>query len=184
MLQQDDVQQVIDANGGGDSFQPRQPSFLPPGPSAKRDTATAKKYVQEPIAVVGMSCRLPGKSSSPSKLWDFLKKGRIAGNEPPPTRFNLKGHYDGSTKPRTMRSPGGMFIEDVDVRDVDAPFFGLSRTEAIAMDPQVRQVLEVVYEGLESAGIPIESINGQPYGCFVGSFAGGVSAVSAVTSRI
>ncbi|KAI9720556.1 MAG: Type I Iterative PKS [Chrysothrix sp. TS-e1954] len=132
----------------------------------------AKRYVQEPVAVIGMACRLPGDSSSPSRLWDFLERGGIATNEPPATRFSLKGHYDRSTKPRTMRSPGGMFLENVDVRDIDAPFFGLSRTEAIAMDPQVRQVLEVVYECMENAGITLEQLNGQSYGCFVGSFAG------------
>ena len=52
-------------------------------------------------------------------------------------------------------------------------------TEAIAMDPQVRQVLEVVYEGLENAGIPLESLTNQPVGCFVGSFAGDYADIHA-----
>ena len=128
---------------------------------------------QEAIAVVGLSCRLPGTSDNPNALWDFLERGGIAQNTPPDTRFNFNCHYDGSTKPKTMRSPGGMFLENVDLRDIDAQFFGLSRTEAIAMDPQQRQLLEVVYEGLENAGISLEALSGQSFGCFVGSYASG-----------
>lgn len=79
-----------------------------------------------------------------------------------------------------MTSPGGMFLENIDPRDVDAHFFGLSKAEAIAMDPQQRQMLEVVYEGLENAGISLQALNGEPFGCFVGSFAsGGTQSLSA-----
>ena len=72
-----------------------------------------------------------------------------------------------------MRSPGGMFLEDIDPRDIDAQFFRLSRAEAVSMDPQQRQLLEVVYEGLENAGISLEALSGQSFGCFVGSYASG-----------
>ena len=72
-----------------------------------------------------------------------------------------------------MRSPGGMFLEEVDPRDIDASFFGLSAIEATAMDPQQRQLLEVTFEALESAGLGLSALNGQEYGCFVGSFASG-----------
>lgn len=68
-----------------------------------------------------------------------------------------------------------MFIEDIHPTDLDAQFFGLSRAEAIAMDPQQRQLLEVVYEGLENSGITLEMLKGTSAGCFVGSFACGRS---------
>lgn len=84
----------------------------------------------------------------------------------------MKGHYDGSTKAGTMRPPGGMFI-DADPADFDAPFFGISKVDAIAMDPQQRQILEVVYEGLENAGITLQDLDGAPYACLVGSYAVG-----------
>lgn len=70
-----------------------------------------------------------------------------------------------------MRSPGGMFLENVDVADFDAQFFGISRTDAIAMDPQQRQLLEVVYECLENSGLSLDDLDGAPVGCFVGSYA-------------
>jgi Beta-ketoacyl synthase, N-terminal domain len=63
------------------------------------------KYVQTPIAVVGMACRLPGESNSPGALWNFLKRGGIAKNEAPESRFNLKAHHDGSKKPKVCLEP-------------------------------------------------------------------------------
>ena len=143
--------------------------------SERRMSSTHERFGQEPIAVVGMACRLPGHSTSPKKLWDFLERGGIASNEAPETRFNLRAHHDGSKKPKTMRSPGGMFIEDIDPRDLDAGFFGISGADAAAMDPQQRQLLEVVYECLENSGIPMEKLNGANIGCHVGSYAVGKS---------
>lgn len=129
----------------------------------------------EPIAIIGFSCRLPGGNSNPRKLWDFLERGGIASNKVPKNRFNIDAHWDGSHKPRTMRPLGGMFLEDHDPADFDASFFEISKTDAIAMDPNQRQMLEVVFEGLENAGVPLEKLDGAPVGCFVGSFASGVS---------
>ena len=42
------------------------------------------------------------------------------------------------------------------------------------MDPQQRQLLEVVYECLENAGIRMEDLDGASFGCFVGSYAVGM----------
>ncbi|KAK4868058.1 hypothetical protein LT330_007256 [Penicillium expansum] len=128
-------------------------------------------FRQEPVAVVGFACRLPGGNNSPQKLWEFLERGEIASNQVPRERFNIDGHYDGSHKPGTMRPKGGMFIGDHDLADFDASFFGIGGTEAIAMDPNQRQMLEVVYEGLENAGIPLEKIDGHPVACYVASYA-------------
>jgi acyl transferase domain-containing protein len=121
--------------------------------------------------VVSMACRLPDDCNSPHAFWKFLERGSIAGNKPPTTRFSLSTHYDGSLRGQTMASPGGMFLQGVDPRDIDAQFFRLSPIEASSMDPQQRQLLEVVYEGFENAGITMEDLDGAPVGCFVGSFA-------------
>jgi acyl transferase domain-containing protein len=138
-------------------------------------------YEQEPVAVVGFACRLPGSNDSPQKLWDFLEKGGIASNKVPKTRFNLDGHYDGSQKPGTMRPKGGMFLDDVDLAEFDASFFGIGGTEAIAMDPNQRQILEIVFEALENSGIRLEQLSGVPVGCYVGSYSsGGHSLIEAL----
>lgn len=139
--------------------------------------AKTQKYTQDPIAVVGMACRLPGNSNSPHALWEFLERGGCAHNEVPESRFDLDSHHDGSKKPKTMRSPGGMFLEKIDPREFDAKFFEIPRVDAIAMDPQQRQLLEVVYECLENAGIRMEDLSGASVGCFVGSYAVGAVKV-------
>jgi acyl transferase domain-containing protein len=131
--------------------------------------------IQEPIAIVGLACRLPGNCNTPTALWDFLVRGGCADITPPASRFCFKGHHDGSRKPKTMAAPGGMFLENVDLQDFDTQFFKISSMEAISMDPQQRQLLEVIYEGLENAGISLEVLNGQPFGCFVGSYASGIN---------
>ncbi|KAK4619132.1 Highly reducing polyketide synthase [Fulvia fulva] len=64
-----------------------------------------------------------------------------------------------------------MFIEDIDPKTFDAAFFGINKQAAVAMDPQQRQLLEVVYEALENAGIRLEDVNKKAIGTFVGSYA-------------
>ncbi|GKZ37768.1 type I Iterative Polyketide synthase (PKS) [Aspergillus brasiliensis] len=124
----------------------------------------------EPIAIVGMACRLPGENLSPSQFWEFLKRGGLASSDVPESRFTIDTHYDETRKPHSMRTPGGKFLENVDLRDFDAGFFNISPGEATAMDPQQRLLLEVVYESLENSGIPLSAVNGAQVGCFVGSF--------------
>lgn len=135
--------------------------------------STLRRNIQEPIAVVGMSCRLPGHCTNIEKLWSFISSGSVARNDVPQSRWHLDGHHDGSAKPHTIRSPGGMFLEDIDLHAVDTQFFNLSRADAIAMDPQQRQLLEVVVECLENSGITLESISDKQIGCFTASYAVG-----------
>lgn len=131
-------------------------------------------YRQDPIAVVGMACRLPGESNTPRALWDFLMRGGVADcTNVPESRFNRSTHYDGSTKPKTMRSPGGFFLENIDVQDFDAAFFATSSVDATTMDPQQRQLLEVVFECLENSGITLEDLNEAAVACLVGSYSVG-----------
>ncbi|KAB8234043.1 polyketide synthase module [Aspergillus alliaceus] len=134
--------------------------------------AESNRFIQKPIAVLGMACRLPGYSDSPRKLWEFLMRGDIAETEVPKSRFNIKAFYDGSDKPQTLRSPGAMFMESVNPAAFDASFFNISPQDATSMDPQQRILLEVIYEGLENAGLPLEALAGEKYGCFVGGYTG------------
>jgi acyl transferase domain-containing protein len=77
-----------------------------------------------------MACRLPDECHTPNAFWKFMMEGKIAMNTPPATRFDLNTHYDGSLRAQTMASPGGMFLQKVDPRDLDAQFFRLSGIEA------------------------------------------------------
>lgn len=137
-------------------------------PAINGDSGPAP-HQQIPVAIVGLACRLPGRCNSPQALWDFISSGSIASNTPPKSRFSLTGHYDGSGKPGTMPSPGGMFLEDVDVAAFDASFFNTSITDATSMDPQQRLMLEVTYECLENSGVTLQDIRGRNIGCLVGN---------------
>lgn len=134
------------------------------------------QYRQDPIAIIGLANRLPGDSNNPSQLWDFLEQGGVAQNDPPKSRFSLEGHFDKSLKPHTLKTPGAMFLEHIDPAEFDAAFFNVNRADAIAMDPQQRQLLEVVYEGLENAGLTLAEVEGALFGCFVGSYAVGMKS--------
>lgn len=47
----------------------------------------------EPIAIIGMACRLPGEGDSLEGFWDLISSGRSAHSEIPPTRFNANAWY-------------------------------------------------------------------------------------------
>ncbi|OXV05636.1 hypothetical protein Egran_06595, partial [Elaphomyces granulatus] len=123
-----------------------------------------------PIAVVGMGCRFPGDATSPNKLWDLLMRKKSARGEIPADRFNIDAFYhpDGD-RHGTINLRGGHFLKE-DITAFDAPFFSISPTEAISMDPMQRILLEVVYEATENAGIPMSTLAGSNTSCFVGCF--------------
>lgn len=119
----------------------------------------------EPIAIVGMACRFPGGANSPEEYWDLLKAGRDAITEVPPGRFG----NDGLRKIEQARVPAlkwGGFLDQVD--QFDPSFFGIAPREAVAMDPQQRILLEVVWEALEAGGFVRQRLVGSRTGVFVG----------------
>nr|APX43990.1 polyketide synthase [Pestalotiopsis microspora] len=113
----------------------------------------------EPIAVVGIGCHLPGNVKSSSQLWDLLMS-KDTGNTPkvPSSRFNIDAHiHANNDRPGSFGVLEGYFLQD-DIREFDPTFFNITPVEAMWMDPQQRKLLEVVYEALESGGIPLEKI--------------------------
>ena len=48
--------------------------------------------------------------------------------------------------------------------------FDISSVEAAWMDPQQKQLLEVVYEAIENSGCTISEVSEAATGCIVGSF--------------
>jgi len=120
------------------------------------------------IAIIGMSCRLPGSVSTPDEFWELLARSRTGYTEIPDSRFSAKRHFHPNPgKSGSTNARGGNFLTH-DLTAFDAPFFGFTQQEAISLDPQQRLLLECTFEALESAGIPKHEVVGKDVGCFVG----------------
>ncbi|KAL4772444.1 hypothetical protein BDW60DRAFT_216463 [Aspergillus nidulans var. acristatus] len=119
-----------------------------------------------PIAIVGMALRLPGGVKSPDELWQFLIEKRNGVCEVPGTRYTVDSFYS-EAMARCVKTRHGYYLQD-DPACFDAGFFSINSHEAARMDPQQRQLLEVVWECLESAGET--NWRGKNIGCYVGVY--------------
>ncbi|MFC8521118.1 beta-ketoacyl synthase N-terminal-like domain-containing protein [Streptomyces sp. NPDC057257] len=126
----------------------------------------APSPADDPIAVVGMSCRFPG-SPSVGDYWQLLLDGRVVIRDVPSDRWDGQAFLaDGPWTPGTITSLRGGYLDDV--RGFDAAFFRVSPREARSLDPQHRLFLEVAYEALEDAGATRDRLRGSATGVFVG----------------
>ncbi|WP_406330721.1 acyltransferase domain-containing protein [Streptomyces sp. NBC_00203] len=125
----------------------------------KRRLREAEEKEHEPIAVVGMSCRLPGEVKSPDDLWQLTADERDAISGFPANR----GWHTDELDTATLQ--GGFLY---DAPEFDADFFGISPREALAMDSQQRMLLETAWEAFEHAGIDPTSVRATPVGVFTG----------------
>ncbi|MER7973499.1 polyketide synthase, partial [Streptomyces sp. NPDC096080] len=139
-------------------------------------TSAARGEGDQAIAVVGLSCRLPG-ADGPAALWELLSTGTSAVTAVPEGRWQpvtaeraSQPAGDGSGPTAAPSGAGtrrGGFLARLDT--FDAAFFGISPREAVTMDPQQRLVLELAWEALEDAGILPAALAGSRTAVFVGT---------------
>ncbi|MGW4116141.1 type I polyketide synthase [Actinosynnema sp. NPDC004786] len=120
--------------------------------------------VREPVAVVGIGCRLPGAHGA-RQLWDVLEAGVDTVGEIPAERFDVDRYHDpeGDGPGRIATRLGG-FLSDVDLFDAD--FFGISGHEAARIDPQHRLMAQTVWEAVEDAGLTAAGLAGSATGVY------------------
>lgn len=127
------------------------------------------------IAIVGSGCRFPGGASSPSKMWDLLRNPKVVASKIP----GLEGHYHPSGHYHGHHNvTEAYFLDDDDnngsktSRLFDAAFFNINPVEAAVLDPQVRLVLETVYEALEASGQSIDGLQNSDTAVYAGQMLG------------
>jgi acyl transferase domain-containing protein/acyl carrier protein len=121
----------------------------------------------EPIAVIGMACRVPGGAKTPGAFWNELRDGVDAIEDVPVDRWDAAAFYspDPEEPGKTYVRKGG-FIQEVD--RFDPQFFGITHKEANTMDPQQRLLLELTWEALENAGQSPEELRGSRTAVLIG----------------
>lgn len=123
----------------------------------ERAAASTSTATTEPIAIVGVSVRLPGGITDLDSFWRVLRNGVDTISAVPAGRWPTAA----ASAPRFAG-----VINDID--RFDAEFFGIAPREAAAIDPQQRLLLELTWEALESGGIAPDRLAGTSTGVFVG----------------
>ncbi|KAL8784611.1 MAG: hypothetical protein Q9213_003866 [Squamulea squamosa] len=119
-------------------------------------------YLDNDIAVVGMSCKVAGAENL-EDFWDLLCAGKSQHREVPKERFGFETAFRELDRKRKWF---GNFMDDHDT--FDHKFFKKSPRESATMDPQQRQLLQAAYQAIEQSGYFHSANPDKRIGCYVG----------------
>ncbi|KAI9934804.1 hypothetical protein ASPWEDRAFT_175532 [Aspergillus wentii DTO 134E9] len=125
-------------------------------------------FTNEPIAIVGSACRFPGGCNTPSKLWEMLKQKRDVLQRIPKDRYSTDAFYHPEPTHHGTSNAQYSYLLDDHPAEFDANFFNIPPKEAECIDPQQRLLMETVYDGISSAGLPMEKMRGSDTAVYVG----------------
>jgi len=131
----------------------------------EEDNAYIHNALKQDIAVIGVSCRLPGNVANKEQLWALLEGGKDAIGDLPQDRWDWPDYIDPQNQHKGIDRGG--FLDDI--AGFDASFFRISPKEAELMDPQQRIMLELCWECLEDAGYSAKRVSGSKTGVFIGA---------------
>jgi amino acid adenylation domain-containing protein len=127
---------------------------------------TLESAARQPIAVIGLACKLPGGENAEA-FWRLLEAGGDGTMEIPADRWEVDRYYDPQPGvPGKMYTRRGGFVGGVD--QFDPQFFHIAPREAVGIDPQQRLLLETVWQALEDAGRVPDRLVGSDTGVFLG----------------
>ncbi|OBI89680.1 polyketide synthase [Mycobacterium sp. 1245805.9] len=125
----------------------------------------------DPVVIVGFALEAPGGVETADDFWALLSEQREAlGPFPTDRGWELREVFDGSRRDgfKPIHDLGGFLSS---ATTFDPEFFGISRREATAMDPQQRVGLRVAWRSVENSGINPDDLAGHDVGCYVGASA-------------
>ncbi|MGX9883887.1 type I polyketide synthase [Streptomyces sp. NPDC002276] len=123
-----------------------------------------------PIAVVGIGCRFPGGVETPGGLWQLAADGRSTVGPVPADRWDAERLSALQEPELRERAAVGSFL-DGDLWAWEPEALSVAPAEREWVDPQSRVMMEVAWEAVEHAGIPLDRIRGSRTGVYVGTYA-------------
>lgn len=134
------------------------------GGKAAAPRGPAVENTRKDIAVIGMNGVFPDSENLES-FWRNLEDKKNMIREIPAGHFDYRPWYSPEKEDGKLYCNQGSFIDNVD--EFDAEFFNMSPREAEVVDPQLRLLLQVLYNTAEDAG-HIRTIRGSRTGMFIG----------------
>jgi acyl transferase domain-containing protein len=124
----------------------------------------------EEVVIVGQALRLPGDINNADEFWAALTQKREDIIGPiPEDRWDHASFYKGPDSELEER-PCDITLDKagfINITDFDHTFFGISSIEAYHVAPNIRLTLEIAFEALENANIPVSRVKGSDMGVFV-----------------